>query len=298
MKAPAFLFYVGDFLSSPDVQMMDTREIGAYCLLLFNAWQGDLHGHLPNNEDKLRRLTKLTPDEWAASRDILLGKFMVADGGHTRYNPRMVAEAEKQENYRLRQAENGKRGGRPKKPDESQTNPTLSETNPTLSESKPTANPNESISFSSSITKEKQASSAGEDASPSASHPQATHEEAPARRPEYAHDEAPCFQAVNFFALLDALGFGHVNKARYLLTIQRGADEAVNARKVPATATNARWEKFIQRWLENDERNNCLLLPAVTRPTGAHPAPNPALQVVSSTSYSPAAMAANNQTRY
>ena len=37
MKAPAFIFYTGDFLSSPDVQLMEVHEVGAYCLLLFNV---------------------------------------------------------------------------------------------------------------------------------------------------------------------------------------------------------------------------------------------------------------------
>ena len=147
-KAPAFLFYAGDFLSSPDVQAMDTREIGAYCLLLFNAWQGDLPGHLPNNEDRLRRMTRLTVAEWEVSRELLLSKFPVADMGHTRYNPRLVAEAEKQAENRAKNAANGKRGGRPKKPSESQNNPPLSVENPTLSKTKANANPNESISIS------------------------------------------------------------------------------------------------------------------------------------------------------
>jgi len=93
-KAPAFLMYAGDLLSSPDVQSMDTREVGAYVLLLLNAWQGDLPGHLLNNEARIRRITRMSVSEWEVSRELLLSKFPVADMGHTRYNPRMVAEAE------------------------------------------------------------------------------------------------------------------------------------------------------------------------------------------------------------
>ena len=48
MKAPAFMFYTGDFLSSPDVQLMEVHEVGAYCLLLFNSWQSDRPGYLPD----------------------------------------------------------------------------------------------------------------------------------------------------------------------------------------------------------------------------------------------------------
>lgn len=117
-KAPAFLLYAGDFLSSPDVQAMDTREVGAYCLLLFNAWQGDMPGHLPNNEERLRRLTKMSAAEWAVSRELLLSKFPEAENGLTRYNPRLIVEAQKQAANRAKKSANGKRGGRPssKKP--------------------------------------------------------------------------------------------------------------------------------------------------------------------------------------
>lgn len=153
VKSPAFQLYTGDFLSSPDVQMMDTREVGAYCLLLFNAWQGSSRGHLPNDEGKLRRLAKMTPDQWAESREILLGKFPVAEGGATRYNPRLVLEAEKQDEYRRKQAGNGAKGGRPKKnPTESQNNPPLSEANPSLSIENPEGNPKKALQFSSSTT--------------------------------------------------------------------------------------------------------------------------------------------------
>lgn len=147
VKAPAFQMYTGDFLSSPDVQMMDTREVGAYCLLLFNAWQSNLRGHLPNDEGKFRRLTRMTVEQWAESREILLGKFPVAEGGATRYNPRLVLVAEEQDEYRRKQAANGAKGGRPKKnPNESQNNPPLSTANPSLSVENPTGNPNKSPS--------------------------------------------------------------------------------------------------------------------------------------------------------
>ncbi|RSK29871.1 DUF1376 domain-containing protein [Hymenobacter metallilatus] len=153
MKSPAFQFYTGDFLSSPDVQMMDAREVGAYCLLLFNAWQGEQPGHLPNSEDKMRRLARLSVEEWQTSREIILGKFPIAADGATRYNPRMVAEAEKQWVFRNKQAGNGAKGGRPKKnPTESQKNPSLSTENPSLSNQNPEHNPKKALQFSSSIS--------------------------------------------------------------------------------------------------------------------------------------------------
>ncbi|MGI4871558.1 MAG: DUF1376 domain-containing protein [Janthinobacterium lividum] len=78
MKSPAFLLYTGDFLSSLDVQLMEAHEVGAYCLLLFNSCQSDRPGFLPNDEDRLRRIARLTAEQWASSRQLLLRKFPTA----------------------------------------------------------------------------------------------------------------------------------------------------------------------------------------------------------------------------
>ncbi|QJX47809.1 DUF1376 domain-containing protein [Hymenobacter taeanensis] len=100
MKPPAFLLYTGDFLSSPDVQLMGAHEVGAYCLLLFNSWQSDRPGYLPAAEDRLRRTGRLTVEQWAESRDLLLGKFPLTTDGTARYNPRLLAEAHRQAQHR------------------------------------------------------------------------------------------------------------------------------------------------------------------------------------------------------
>lgn len=108
MKAPAFLLYTGDFLSSPDVQLMEVHEVGAYCLLLFNSWQSDRPGYLPNDEGRLRRTARLTTQQWADSRTLLLAKFPEApDAPAMRYNPRLAAEATKQLHYRELKAKAG-----------------------------------------------------------------------------------------------------------------------------------------------------------------------------------------------
>ncbi|MBW3127306.1 YdaU family protein [Hymenobacter profundi] len=133
MKAPAFLFYTGDFLSSPDVQLMEAHEVGAYCLLLFNSWQSDRPGFLPDDENRLRRIARLSQPQWADSRELLLSKFPLdpADPTH-RYNPRLVQEAIKQTTKRERLAANGRKGGRP-------ANQLLSLENQLVSENPPAA---------------------------------------------------------------------------------------------------------------------------------------------------------------
>jgi len=102
MKSPAFRFYPGDFMGSPDVQTMDLHEVGAYVLLLCVAWQQDRHGCLPDNDERLRRWSKMTRDQWTDSRDLILGKFPIVEPG-LRANPRMVIEAAKQKDLSLSQ---------------------------------------------------------------------------------------------------------------------------------------------------------------------------------------------------
>lgn len=113
-KSPAFRFYPGDFMASPDVQSMDLNEVGAYTLLLCIAWQQDQHGYLPDDENKLRRWARMSPEQWSISREMLLGKFPVIEPG-LRGNLRMIREAEKQAEFSAKQSGNGRLGGRPKK---------------------------------------------------------------------------------------------------------------------------------------------------------------------------------------
>lgn len=77
---------------------METCEIGSYILLLCAAWLSERHGFLPDSDEKLRRLAKMTPEQWVASRDAILSKFPVVEEGW-RANPRMVEEANKQERF-------------------------------------------------------------------------------------------------------------------------------------------------------------------------------------------------------
>ena len=113
-KSPAFRFYPSDFLGSPDVQAMDLHEIGAYTLLLCTAWNSERHGYLPDDENLLRRWARMSREQWAESRGLLLKKFPVVEEGW-RFNPRMVKEAEKQRVFSEVQSAKGKRGGRPPK---------------------------------------------------------------------------------------------------------------------------------------------------------------------------------------
>jgi uncharacterized protein YdaU (DUF1376 family) len=110
-KSPAFRFYPSDFMGSPDVQSMDLCEVGAYIYLLSTAWLAERHGYLPDDDERLRRWARMTREQWAQSRALLLSKFPVAEEGW-RSNPRMVKEADKQELFSASQRKKaGKRWG-------------------------------------------------------------------------------------------------------------------------------------------------------------------------------------------
>lgn len=112
MKAPAFQFYPQDFISSLDVQVMNVEQVGAYMLLLSNAWIHEPQGYLPNNDLLLQRICRMNDKQWSKNKSLILKKFEKA--GEFIFNARLLKELEKQGEYRKKQAQNGAKGGRPK----------------------------------------------------------------------------------------------------------------------------------------------------------------------------------------
>lgn len=88
MSRPWMPLYVSDYLG--DTQHFSTIEHGAYMLLIMHYWQA---GSLPADETRLARIARMTPDEWAASRDVLSEKF---DTGwrHGRIDEELAKSAE------------------------------------------------------------------------------------------------------------------------------------------------------------------------------------------------------------
>jgi uncharacterized protein YdaU (DUF1376 family) len=110
MKAPWFPFYTGDFLASPDVQLMDAATVGAYTLLLAFSWQSDTPGYIEDDEYTMRRVSRLTAAEWELSKKVLLKKWpLAAEAAGLRYNPRLLKEAAKQVELRGKKAEAGQK---------------------------------------------------------------------------------------------------------------------------------------------------------------------------------------------
>lgn len=68
--------FIGDYLAS--TQHLDTREHGAYLLLLMACWRND--GSLPDDNKRLAAIVKATPREWNGLR-ATLAEFFTIDGG-------------------------------------------------------------------------------------------------------------------------------------------------------------------------------------------------------------------------
>ena len=135
-KAPAFQFYAQDFLTG--VIYLTNEEIGIYIKMLAKQWTD---GKIPK-----KRLGFLVGYEWDKLSDELKEKF--EDLGDYVLNERLEKEREKRLKFSDKQAENGKKGGRPKKnkkrkdaentDEETQTKPNpFKNQNPNESQKKP-----------------------------------------------------------------------------------------------------------------------------------------------------------------
>jgi uncharacterized protein YdaU (DUF1376 family) len=62
--------YVADYLA--DTGHLSAAEHGAYLLLIMHYWQ---NGGLPNEDRRLARIARMSPDEWADSREVLFDLF-------------------------------------------------------------------------------------------------------------------------------------------------------------------------------------------------------------------------------
>lgn len=136
-KSPAFQFYASDFLT--DTQSWDINEVGIYIRLLSNQW---VNGSLPKDLTRLSRIAGCTHDEIKKAWVILGFKFLDNIDG-TIYNNKLESVREAQIKFKEKQASNGSKGGRPKKP-KTQTG---TQDKPKIN---PTDNPNESSSSSTS----------------------------------------------------------------------------------------------------------------------------------------------------
>lgn len=110
-------FYVGSYLKN--TRRLSAAEHGAYLLLMLEYWNAQ--GPLPDDDDTLRLITSMTPDEWQKAKQKLLGYFSV-EGGFWRHG-RIDAEIAKANTIVQRNKANGAKGGRPKTQNKPNTKP-------------------------------------------------------------------------------------------------------------------------------------------------------------------------------
>jgi len=61
-------WFIGDYLR--DTAHLEAHEHGAYMMMLAHAWQHQ--GALPLDDERLRKIGKLSPEQWAGSRSTLM----------------------------------------------------------------------------------------------------------------------------------------------------------------------------------------------------------------------------------
>ena len=83
---------IKDFISSPDVQQMDTHEFGAFVLLLMTSFLEKKRGYLRNDDEYLRKITRLKRKQWESCRDFILSKFKEDEETKLLYNERWLQE--------------------------------------------------------------------------------------------------------------------------------------------------------------------------------------------------------------
>lgn len=106
--SPAFQFYPKDFISSTKVQRMTLTEVGAYMLLLSHCW---LDGSLPADLTEVAKIVKMPAPRFRKLWAGALSECFVEKNGRL-INVRLDQERRKQIEYRRRQSDHGKKGGR------------------------------------------------------------------------------------------------------------------------------------------------------------------------------------------
>lgn len=132
--------YIGDYLS--DTMHLGALDHGAYLLLIMHHW---MTGPLPDDDKKLRRIAKLSPEEWEECRDTLADFFTIEGGFWT--HDRVNQELEAAEKRRKAASENGKKGGRPRKGRNPEKSHGLQKGKPNETQKKPIGFETETHSF-------------------------------------------------------------------------------------------------------------------------------------------------------
>lgn len=109
-------FYVTDYLG--DTMHLSTTQHGAYLLLLLACWKAG--GDLPDDDEQLVSITRMTAGDWRKSSAVLRRFFQAGDGVLS--HGRVKQELEKAKALSEKRSAIGKAGGRPPKEKQTETN--------------------------------------------------------------------------------------------------------------------------------------------------------------------------------
>lgn len=110
-KAPAFQFYVNDWLSSPKIMLMTPAQEGAYVRLLCIAW-GDPDCSIPDDDNQLAILSRLAEGWFNGGSTLVRECFEPHPNKPGRLvNLRLLEERRKQEEWREKSKAGGIKSG-------------------------------------------------------------------------------------------------------------------------------------------------------------------------------------------
>jgi uncharacterized protein YdaU (DUF1376 family) len=110
-------WYVADFML--DTTKLNDAETGSYALLLMHLWNHG--GSLPDDDDDLARYARCDQKDWPKRRKRLAIFFDISDGVWRQ--KRLTKELVKATHVYDSKVENGRKGGRPPKPIETEQKP-------------------------------------------------------------------------------------------------------------------------------------------------------------------------------
>ena len=142
MKRDAWMpFYVADYLA--DTMHLTAEQHGAYLLLIMAAWKRG--GALPDNDDQLAGIAKLSRAAWRKNAAVIRTFFKRRDG--MLIQSRVEREVEKTRRLSETRREIGLKGGRPRKQAKSKPKPKANqnETPARVASPSPSQIPSESI---------------------------------------------------------------------------------------------------------------------------------------------------------
>src|SRR5271165_4871609 len=108
-KAPAMPVFTDALVG--DTLHLSAEEFGAYFLILIATWRNNGQA-LPDDDARLRRVTRITPRRWPKVREILLPFFTTDDGFW--HQARLEKEWNRVTNLILVKRACGDKGGRPR----------------------------------------------------------------------------------------------------------------------------------------------------------------------------------------